>query len=84
MICLCVCPFVLLYVSLCDPPGLDGIFLCLFLGECGVRYTGFYSCIPRVYIGYFRWNLFYLPEGFVWVPRLGLVWVSSGFRLGLV
>ena len=78
---MCVFLFVLLYVSLCVPPGLDGIFLCLFLGECGVRYTGFYSCIPRVYIKYFRWNLFYLPGGFVWVPRLGLVWVSSGSRL---
>ena len=76
----CVFLFVLLYVYLCVPPGLDEIFLCLFLGECSVRYTRFYGCIPRVSIRYFRWNSFYLPGGL----SGSLVWVTSGFRLGLV
>ena len=78
--CLCVCFCVLLCVCLCVPPVMC---FCLFPGVCSVRYTWFYGCIPRVSIRYFRWNSFYLPGGFVWIPRLGCVWFLSGSRLDL-
>ena len=65
MIRLCVCPFVLLYVSLCAPPSLDGIFLCPFLGEGGVRYTGFFMVCSSVLHRVLSVEIFaILPEGF--------------------